>query len=82
MDTRRTLETKIGSFPRVSLAHLLTPPKETKALAKQLGPRHLLLKRDDATGLTLGGNKTRKLELIMGGVLAQGANSVVTWAGR
>jgi len=76
---RRQLEAKIASFPRQSLAHLPTPLEEAKALATQLGPYHLLLKRDDATGLALGGNKTRKLEFIMGDVLAQGADSVVTW---
>jgi len=79
VDRRRQLEARIGSFPRQRLAHLPTPLEEAKALAKQLGPRQLLLKRDDATGLALGGNKARKLEFIMGDVLAQGADSVVTW---
>lgn len=36
------------------------------------------MKRDDNTGLALGGNKTRKLEFIMGDTLAQGADCVIT----
>ncbi|MBT8397772.1 MAG: pyridoxal-phosphate dependent enzyme, partial [Gemmatimonadetes bacterium] len=35
----------------------------------------------DQTGLAFGGNKARKLEFIMGDVLEQGADSIVTWAG-
>lgn len=34
------------------------------------------MKRDDNTGLALGGNKTRKLEFIFGAALAQGADTV------
>jgi D-cysteine desulfhydrase len=36
------------------------------------------MKRDDNTGLALGGNKTRKLEYIMGDALAKGADTVIT----
>jgi len=41
----------------------------------------VFLKRDDQTGLAFGGNKARKLEFIMADAVAQGADSVVTWAG-
>jgi L-cysteate sulfo-lyase len=41
------------------------------------GPR-LLVKRDDCTGLATGGNKTRKLEFLMGEALEQGADTVIT----
>ena len=36
------------------------------------------MKRDDNTGLALGGNKTRKLEFIIGDALAKGADTIVT----
>jgi len=39
------------------------------------------MKRDDQTGLAFGGNKTRQIEFLMGDVLAQGANAIVTGAG-
>jgi D-cysteine desulfhydrase family pyridoxal phosphate-dependent enzyme len=41
------------------------------------GPR-LFVKRDDLTGLGLGGNKLRKLEFLLGEALAQGADTVLT----
>src|SRR5207249_10164333 len=41
------------------------------------GPQ-LLIKRDDQTGLALGGNKTRKLEFLVGQALEQGADTLVT----
>jgi L-cysteate sulfo-lyase len=41
------------------------------------GPR-LWIKRDDCTGLSGGGNKTRKLEFLMGEAQAQGADTVIT----
>jgi len=36
------------------------------------------MKRDDLSGLALGGNKTRKLEFILGEALVQGADCVIT----
>jgi len=70
-------------LPRVSLAHLPTPVEEMPRLRQALGggPR-LLVKRDDQTGLATGGNKARKLEFVMADVLAQGADTVITAAGR
>ena len=55
-----------STLPRVPLATLPTPLTEAPGLRKALGgaarcPR-ILLKRDDLTGLALGGNKARKLE--------------------
>lgn len=70
-------------FPRFPLAHLPTPLVEMRRLAEALSadgapcPR-LLVKRDDCTGLAGGGNKTRKLEFLIGDALAKGADTVVT----
>jgi L-cysteate sulfo-lyase len=50
-------------------------------LAEHLGGPRLWVKRDDCTGLALGGNKTRKLEFLMADALGQGANTVVTVGG-
>jgi L-cysteate sulfo-lyase len=41
------------------------------------GPR-LWVKRDDCTGLAMGGNKTRKLDFLIGDALEQGADTIVT----
>ena len=70
-------------FPRVHFAHLPTPFEPLDRLSKHLaneaggGPR-LWIKRDDCTGLATGGNKTRKLEFLMGDALAQGADTIIT----
>jgi L-cysteate sulfo-lyase len=47
-------------------------------LSAVLGGPKLWIKRDDCTGLGSGGNKTRKLEYLMGEALAQGADTIVT----
>ena len=47
---------------RIVLAHLPTPIEPLPRLTKLLQGPQLLIKRDDLTGLALGGNKTRKLE--------------------
>ena len=39
-------------------------------LARVLGGPRILVKRDDLTGLALGGNKARKLELLLADALA------------
>jgi D-cysteine desulfhydrase family pyridoxal phosphate-dependent enzyme len=63
--------------PRLRLAALPTPVEELPSLSRALG-RRLRIKRDDLTGLALGGNKTRKLELLTADALAQGADTLVT----
>ncbi len=49
-------------FPRVFLAHLPTPLEKLDRLSRELGGPEIWIKRDDCTGLSTGGNKTRKLE--------------------
>lgn len=68
-------------FPRVELGHWPTPLERMDRLRAALGPTcpTLYVKRDDCTGLATGGNKTRKLEFLMGEALAQGADTVVTF---
>ena len=64
--------------PRLKFAALPTPVEEIPRLSQVLhGPR-ILVKRDDLTGLGLGGNKTRKLEFLLAEALANGARSLIT----
>ncbi|HXC56705.1 MAG TPA: D-cysteine desulfhydrase [Rhizomicrobium sp.] len=65
-------------FPRVRLAHLPTPLEPMERLSQHLGGPRLWIKRDDCTGLSTGGNKTRKLEFLMGEALAQNADTIIT----
>jgi L-cysteate sulfo-lyase len=68
---------RLAALPRVSLAHLPTPLEEMPRLAAHLGGPRLFVKRDDCTGLGLGGNKVRKLEYDLAAALAQGADCIV-----
>jgi D-cysteine desulfhydrase family pyridoxal phosphate-dependent enzyme len=63
---------------RCSLGFFPTPLTEMKRLSQQLGGPHLWIKRDDLTGLALGGNKTRKLEFLLAEAVAQGCDTMVT----
>jgi len=69
---------RIESLARFPLAQLPTPIEELKSLSRELSGPELLIKRDDQTGLAMGGNKTRKLEFLVGQALEQGADTLVT----
>ncbi len=64
--------------PRVKFAALPTPLEEMPRLAQYLHFPRILVKRDDLTGLGMGGNKTRKLEFLLAEALANGARTLVT----
>lgn len=71
----------LARLPRVPLAHLPTLIEPLPRLSAALGDVDLRVKRDDCTGLAMGGNKTRQLEFTLGEALAQGADCVVQGAG-
>lgn len=64
-------------LPRLRLAHLPTPMEAAPRLARSLGLPSLLVKRDDCTGVGLGGNKVRKLEFDLAAAIEAGADCVV-----
>lgn len=68
----------LEQFPRHRLAHLPTPLEALARIATD-SQQTLFIKRDDATGLAFGGNKTRKLEFLIGQALAEGAQRVLTF---
>lgn len=68
----------LSRFPRVFLAHLPTPLERLDRLSRELGGPEIWIKRDDCTGLSTGGNKTRKLEFLMAEALEQSAEVVIT----
>ncbi len=68
----------LSRFPRAHFAHLATPLEPMVNLSKKLGGPNLWIKRDDCTGLAGGGNKTRKLEFLMGDALEKGADTIIT----
>jgi L-cysteate sulfo-lyase len=68
----------LSRFPRVKLTHAPTALHPLPNLTRHLGGPRLWIKRDDNTGLASGGNKTRKLEFLMGEAQAQGCDHVIT----
>jgi 1-aminocyclopropane-1-carboxylate deaminase/D-cysteine desulfhydrase-like pyridoxal-dependent ACC family enzyme len=69
------LHDALAGRPRTRLATLPTPLERGPALP---GGARLWVKRDDLTGLGVGGNKARKLEWLCGQALADGADTLVT----
>jgi L-cysteate sulfo-lyase len=68
----------LARYPRVRLGHFPTPLEPMPNLSKRLGGPRLWIKRDDCTGLSTGGNKTRKLEFLVADALAKGADTLIT----
>ena len=75
--SRQELRGRIDRIPRVPLALLPTPLEDMPRLAERLGGPTVLVKRDDLTGLALGGNKVRNLEFRMAEALGKGADTVI-----
>lgn len=71
------LASALAGLPRVALGHWPTPLVPLRRLSHALGI-DLWLKRDDCSGLALGGNKARKLEFVLGDAVARGATTLVT----
>lgn len=81
--TTDELRSQIARVPRTPLAHLPTPLEllpRFSAAVNASGPR-IWIKRDDCTGLLLGGNKARHNEFLIGDALAKKADLVVWGAG-
>ena len=69
-----------ATLPRVALGQFPTPLEPAPRLSQALGGAPLWVKREDLSGLALGGNKPRQLEFLLGAALAEGANAVITTA--
>lgn len=68
----------LARFPRRFIAHLPTPLERMERLSRELNGPEIWIKRDDCTGLSTGGNKTRKLEFLMAEAELEGAEMVMT----
>ena len=75
------VEDRLDAVPRVPLAALPTPVRDAPRLAERLGFARLLVKRDDLTGLAMGGNKARKLEYDLAPAASGGYDTVLTVGG-
>jgi len=70
----------VEAIPRQPLLDLPTPLERVSRLSDALGIS-LWFKRDDIAGIGAGGNKLRKLELILGEALAEGVTWLITTGG-
>lgn len=70
-----------GDHRPVVLAHLPTPLEPMERLTEALGGPRLLVKRDDCTGLALGGNKARKLQHLCAEARTADCDTLVTGGG-
>lgn len=75
---RQLARIDFAPFPRIKLCHSPTPIESMPRLTDLLGGPRLFIKRDDCTGLATGGNKTRKLEFLVGDALREKADMLVT----
>jgi L-cysteate sulfo-lyase len=71
----------IEHLPRFRLAGFPTPIHRLESFSRACNGPAIYMKRDDLTSLGMGGNKTRKLEFLVGAALAQGADTLVTAGG-
>jgi len=69
------------NYPRERFAYLPTPLHRLKNLGNSIGLDELWIKRDDLTGPSIGGNKIRKLEFVIGDARAKKADTLVTIGG-
>lgn len=68
----------IARLPRISLGNYPTPLMEAHHLSAALGGPRIIIKRDDLTGLALGGNKCRKLEYVLADAQQRGIDTLIT----
>lgn len=68
---------RIARIPRLSLAVRPTPMMEAPNLARHLGGPRIFVKRDDMTGVALGGNKLRNLEFRLARAMEEKPDTVI-----
>jgi len=72
---------KLDDLPRFHLAEFPTPVHYLETLTREYQGPSIYMKRDDLTSLGMGGNKTRKLEFLIGEALAQKKDTLITAGG-
>jgi len=68
----------LEKIPRERICTLPTPLQYMPNLSKYLQIVNVYVKRDDLTGIALGGNKNRKVEYLLGDALKKGADIIIT----
>jgi len=73
---------RASEFPSVALGELPSPVEEAPRLRAALGAgARIFVKRDDAIPFGFGGNKVRKLAIVVAQAVAEGADTLITVGG-
>ncbi|NHJ48074.1 MAG: D-cysteine desulfhydrase family protein [Asgard group archaeon] len=72
------LDFNIEKIPRVKICTLPTPIQFMPNLSEHLQGVNVYVKRDDLTGIALGGNKNRKVEYLLGDALSKDSDTIIT----
>jgi 1-aminocyclopropane-1-carboxylate deaminase/D-cysteine desulfhydrase-like pyridoxal-dependent ACC family enzyme len=78
--TKTELKARLAALPRLRLAALPTPLHEVPRLSAALGGPRILIKREDLTGVALGGNKIREFEYSLAPAVEQGYDVLINSA--
>ena len=71
----------LSLMPRASLGTLPTPLEPLPRLGSFVGHSSMWIKRDDVTGLGMGGNKTRSLRFLLGDAIVKGCDTILAAGG-
>lgn len=75
------LRDRLSRLPRHRLAALPTPCEDLPRLAAHIGVSRFKVKRDDLTGLGLGGNKSRTMDFVIGEAVERGCDILIAGGG-
>lgn len=73
----KSLRDAMARFPKMDLGTLPTPLHRLRGFERSVQRSDIWIKRDDLTGLALGGNKVRTLEYLVGEALSAKADTLV-----
>lgn len=75
--SHQQIRERIGILPRLDIALKNTPLEEARNLTRVLGGPRIFVKRDDLTGVALGGNKLRNLEFRLAHAMKDEPDTVI-----
>jgi len=75
--SHRQIRERIATLPRLDIALKNTPLEEARNLSRALGGPRIFVKRDDLTGVALGGNKLRNLEFRLAHAMKDEPDTVI-----
>lgn len=77
MHSAKSIQEKLGAFPRAGISVTPTPIYRLPRLSSHLGC-NIYIMREDLTGFAIGGNKNRKLDYLVGDALQKNADTLIT----